>query len=73
MPKKNQPKLDLRRSTRPPGSVKTSIRIAPDLWREAKKYAVDHDLELAEVVDRALALLLKKGKGRDVEANKEAR
>ena len=32
----------------------TSIKIDPKIWKEAKKSAIDHDLELSQLVERAL-------------------
>jgi hypothetical protein len=32
----------------------TSLRVDPDLWKEAKVQAIKHDLTLAEVVDQAV-------------------
>lgn len=34
--------------------VTTSIKIDPKLWKEAKKSAIDHDLELSQLVEEAI-------------------
>jgi len=34
--------------------VSTSIKIDPELWKEAKKAAIDADITLSELVERAL-------------------
>ena len=32
----------------------TSIKIDPQVWKEAKKSAIDHDLDVSELVEKAL-------------------
>ena len=32
----------------------TSIKIDPQIWKEAKKSAIDHDLDVSEIVEKAL-------------------
>jgi predicted DNA-binding ribbon-helix-helix protein len=32
----------------------TSIRINEDLWKEAKKYAIDADVSLGELIEKLL-------------------
>ncbi len=38
----------------------TSIKIRPDIWKEAKITAIRHDMELSELVERALEAWMKK-------------
>jgi predicted HicB family RNase H-like nuclease len=38
----------------------TSLRVDPDLWKEAKIQAIKNDMELNEVVDAALREWIKK-------------
>lgn len=40
----------------------TSIKIDPELWKDAKIEAIREDMELSEMVERALRDYLKKGK-----------
>lgn len=35
-----------------------SIRIIPELWKEAKIYAVRNDMSIGEVVEKAIRTLL---------------
>ena len=37
----------------------TSIRFDPELLREAQHYAIDHDLTMQDMVEKALRLLMK--------------
>ncbi len=32
----------------------TSIKIDPQIWKEAKKSAIDHDFDVSEIVQKAL-------------------
>ncbi|HYJ02420.1 MAG TPA: hypothetical protein VEW92_09420 [Nitrososphaeraceae archaeon] len=32
----------------------TSIKIRPDIWKEAKIEAIKHDMDLSELVERAI-------------------
>ncbi len=34
--------------------IVTSIRVNEELWKEAKKYAIDTDTSLAELIERLL-------------------
>jgi hypothetical protein len=34
--------------------VTTSIKIDPDLWKKAKIEAIKHDLDLSELVEKAI-------------------
>jgi len=48
------------------GEVKrysTSIKIDPELWKEAKKAAIDADITLSELVEEAIREWIKKNKG----------
>lgn len=42
--------------------VATSIKVKPDVWKEAKKSAIDHDLELSELVESAILDWIKENK-----------
>jgi hypothetical protein len=39
----------------------TSIKIRPDVWKEAKIAAIRQDMELSELVEKALEAWMKKG------------
>jgi post-segregation antitoxin (ccd killing protein) len=41
----------------------TSIRIDEDLWKEAKKYAIDKDITMSELLQRALKNEMERGEG----------
>lgn len=43
----------------------TSIKIRPDIWKEAKIEAIRQDIDLSELVEKAIQKLLK-SEGRDV-------
>ena len=45
--------------------VVTSIRVDEDLWKEAKKYAIDADITLAELVEKLLKQELARGTRRE--------
>jgi predicted HicB family RNase H-like nuclease len=34
--------------------IVTSIRVDEELWKEAKKYAIDTDISLAELIEKLL-------------------
>jgi predicted DNA-binding ribbon-helix-helix protein len=34
--------------------IVTSIRVDEELWKEAKKYAIDTDMSLAELIEKLL-------------------
>ena len=34
--------------------VTVSLRIDPNLWKEARKYAIDKEISVAELVERAI-------------------
>ena len=38
----------------------TSLRVDPELWKEAKVQAIKHDMTLADLVDEALKEWIKK-------------
>lgn len=38
----------------------TSIRINPDLWKEARKYCIDNDMSISELIENLLKEKLKK-------------
>ena len=38
----------------------TSIKIRPDVWKEAKIDAIKHDMDLSELVERAIEAWLNK-------------
>ena len=38
----------------------TSIKIRPDVWKEAKIEAIKHDMDLSELVERAIEAWLNK-------------
>jgi predicted HicB family RNase H-like nuclease len=40
--------------------AKTSIKIDPQLWKEAKIEAIKHDIELSDLVERGLKSELQK-------------
>lgn len=40
----------------------TSIKVKPELWKEAKIAAIRQDIELSELVERALEAWIGKGK-----------
>ena len=40
--------------------IVTSLRVNPDLWKEARKAAIDCDITLGEVIDQALREWLQK-------------
>jgi hypothetical protein len=40
--------------------ITVSIRINPQLWKDAQKHAIDKDLYVGELVEKALASELKK-------------
>jgi hypothetical protein len=40
--------------------IVTSLRVNQDLWKETRKAAIDCDLTLGEVIDRALREWLQK-------------
>lgn len=42
-----------------PKKEATSIKIDPDLWKEAKIEAIRHDMELGELVEQSLRKELK--------------
>jgi hypothetical protein len=42
--------------------IATSIKVKPDVWKEAKKSAIDHDLELSELVEEAILEWIKENK-----------
>ena len=44
--------------------IVTSIRVDGDLWKEAKKYAIDADISLAELVEKLLKEELERRKRR---------
>jgi hypothetical protein len=52
-------------ATEKPKKEATSIKIDPELWKEAKIEAIKHDMELSEIVETALrkeiGILKKKG------------
>jgi hypothetical protein len=43
----------------------TSIKIRPDVWKEAKIAAIRQDMELSELVEKALEAWMKKGEKSD--------
>jgi hypothetical protein len=38
----------------------TSLKIDPDIWKEAKKYAIDKDIPLSVLIENLLKEALKK-------------
>lgn len=42
--------------------IVTSLRVNPDLWKEAKIQAIKEEITLAEVVEKALVEWIKKRK-----------
>jgi len=40
--------------------VTTSLMIRPSLWKQAKLYAINNDMELSELMAIALEMVLKK-------------
>lgn len=36
----------------------TSIKVDPDLWKEVKHQAIDEDLDISDLVDKALRMYL---------------
>jgi hypothetical protein len=44
----------------------TSIKIRPDIWKEAKIAAIRQDMELSELVEKALEAWMKKGEKSEV-------
>jgi len=42
----------------------TSIKVNPELWKEAKIEAIRHDLEVSEVVEQALQEWIKEHRGK---------
>jgi len=48
-----------------PKKEATSIKIDPELWKEAKIEAIRRDMELGELVESALKKELKGGTSRD--------
>lgn len=44
------------------GRVATSIKINPDVWKRAKIEAIKHDLELSELVEKAIEEWVKENK-----------
>lgn len=42
--------------------VATSIKINPDVWKKAKIEAIKHDLELSELVEKAIDAWMKENK-----------
>jgi hypothetical protein len=56
----------MKRSTRPPGTVtvKTSIELPEDLWKEAKIRAMDEKSNLQDVIAAALKSYLKQKGGK---------
>ena len=44
--------------------IVTSIRVDEDIWKEAKKYAIDADISLAELVEKLLKEELERRKRR---------
>lgn len=45
---------------------KTSIKIDPDLWKEAKIEAIRHDMEVSELTEQALRREIERLRGRRV-------
>jgi len=44
------------------GRIATSIKIKPEIWKEAKIESIKRDVELSELVENALKKELKSGK-----------
>jgi hypothetical protein len=42
--------------------VTTSIKINPKVWKEAKKSAIDHDIDLSELVEQAIEEWIKENR-----------
>lgn len=42
--------------------IVTSIKINPELWKEAKKKAIDQDVDLSVLVERALKAWISESK-----------
>jgi len=38
----------------------TSIKIDPELWKEVKKYAIDHDTSVTDFIEKILIKEMKK-------------
>lgn len=36
------------------GRVATSIKIKPDVWKEAKKSAIDNEIDVSQLVEKAI-------------------
>jgi hypothetical protein len=49
----------------------TSIKIRPDIWKEAKIEAIRHDMELSELVEQAIESWIEAEAKKLVEANKK--
>ena len=41
-------------STEEKNQIVTSLRVDPDLWKEARKAAIDCDITLGELIDQAI-------------------
>ena len=44
--------------------TKTSIKIDPELWKEAKIQAIQHDMDLSELVEEAIRQWIEEGGSR---------
>ena len=42
----------------------TSIKINPDLWKEVKKYCIDKDMDISDMLENPLRKELKTAKGK---------
>ena len=42
----------------------TSIKINPDLWKEVKKYCIDKDMDISDMLENLLRKELKTAKGK---------
>ncbi len=42
--------------------IATSIKVKPNIWKEAKKSAIDHDMELSSLVEEAIEEWIKENK-----------
>ena len=42
------------------GKKTTSIKIDPELWKEVKKYAIDHDISVTDFIERILKKEMKR-------------
>ena len=47
----------------------TSIKINPDLWKEVKKYCIDKDMDISDVLENLLRKELKTTKGKQPSAS----